>query len=265
MTSPTQAVTTAKGRWYPRNGLDYMSVTTAISALPKDALVQWAANMAADKAMFLLADGITLACLGRTPEQVRDEIRYAHKQRKEGAADVGTEVHRMVEVFLLGGDPHTDDKEAAKRFKHFLKWHDTFAIEPMYVEATVYNDTHLYAGSCDLMAMVDGIPTIIDLKTSKGVYGTVALQLAAYRFADYILTDEGKQLDIPRFDRGAVLHIRPTGYTFREVDVSEEMFAHFIRLLETKREWINRAEKTALLPAIEPTNKEKAWISRFPK
>jgi hypothetical protein len=50
-----------------------------------------------------------------------------------------------------------------------------------------------YAGTFDLLAVLKGdtIPSVIDLKTSKDFWPTMALQLAAYREA---LLEEGKKV-----------------------------------------------------------------------
>ena len=262
MTSPVQATTTSSGRYYEQDGRKYVSVTTVLNALPKDALIQWAANMAADKAIELY---------GAAPERweakeakLRDEIRYAHRQKKESAADLGTATHELAERNLRGEviDLKSLDKELAKRYKHFLTFRQLYDIQPLHVEATVYNDTYGYAGSCDLMALVNGVPTIVDLKTSKGVYGTVALQLSAYKHAEYIRGNDGTKQPLPKMDKGAVLHLRPDGITFREVDVTEDRFADFLAVLRVKREWLDGAEKRALLDVIQPTP-EAMWKLRM--
>jgi hypothetical protein len=234
-----------------------MSVTTALNALPKDALPQWAANLAADKAMELADSGLL-------PRLIRDDARYAHKEAKESAATLGTIVHGMCEYRLLGGvvDLSLYDKPAIKRYKQFCNWLDAYKVEPLHVEATVYNDDSLYAGSCDLMALVDGVPTIIDFKTSKGVYPTVALQMAAYAHAEYILTDEGEKVALPEFQRGAVLHIKPMSFNFIECDISETTFDFFLDVLRLKRSWLDGYSEKVLLGAM-PLSKEALWKIRM--
>jgi hypothetical protein len=256
VTSPFQAITTESGRYYPRLGKQYISVTTALNGLPKDALPQWAANVAADKALELHDCGALDFKNEGYRRAVRNDIRYAHKEEKEAAARLGDAVHQCCEDIVKHGDCDAPtDKKVANRVKQFWKWTQAHTIEPLYVEATVYNDTHLYAGSCDLMASVDGIPTIIDYKTSKGVYGSVALQLSAYMNGEYILTDEGLVVALPKFERAAVLHIRDRGYKFIECDSSAKTFNHFLRVLSVKRDWLDTDADTALLGEIKPATK----------
>ena len=67
-----------------------------------------------------------------------------------------------------------------------------------------------YGGTYDLLMMIDGELWLIDIKTGKGLYPEFALQLAAYRWADYIiLPGDPTTYDMPNVDSTGVLHLRP--------------------------------------------------------
>jgi hypothetical protein len=54
---------------------------------------------------------------------------------------------------------------------------------------------------------------LIDIKTSKGYYPEYGLQLAGYRWADYIILEKDPTLyPMPQIQRTGVLHLRPDQY-----------------------------------------------------
>jgi len=89
----------------------------------------------------------------------------------------------------------------------------------------------------------DGIPTpdrsgaphlvLGDWKTSKATYPDVALQMAAYMNADFIIDPDGNREAMPEFDGAAVLHITDETWAFKPVDTGAEVFAEFLRLRKT--------------------------------
>lgn len=262
VTNPRLAVTTDAGRYYPRHGLQYMSVTTALGVLPKDALKQWAANVAADKAIEI-ANRSPSRVLGRLD---RDEARYAWKDELAAAGALGDAVHSCCEFLVQNQDicfdaylADIDDRKIRNRVKQFVKFLTDYEVKPVYVEATVYHDKHHYAGSCDLMAYVDGVLTVIDYKTSKGVYGSVALQMSAYANATVLIDDWDNECDVPAFERSAVLHLKDRSYKLIECELSARVFGCFLTALTLKRQFVDDISEVALLGIIAPTeNKEIA-------
>jgi hypothetical protein len=124
-----------------------------------------------------------------------------------------------------------DVKPHVRWFREFLA-----EIQPtfLYLEETVWSDTHRYAGSFDAIATIDGETVLLDWKTSKSVYDSVALQLSAYRYADrIILAENGESVDVPAMAGGAVLHVRPEGWQLVPVKCDEEIYSHFLSLRHT--------------------------------
>jgi hypothetical protein len=73
---------------------------------------------------------------------------------------------------------------------------------------------------------------VVDWKTSKSVYPSVALQMAAYAGAETILSPDGTSAPMPHVDGAAVLHIGPDGWSLKPVHIGPEVFATFLHLRE---------------------------------
>jgi hypothetical protein len=122
-----------------------------------------------------------------TCEQVdafADRAKKAHRVKKKEAADVGTQIHDLIDEFLKN-DCHvppinTEDLRVISGFAAFIKWTDENDVEVLEHEKVVCDSDMLYAGRYDLMAMVNGVKTLIDFKTSNAIYDEYWQQLSAY-------------------------------------------------------------------------------------
>ena len=102
----------------------------------------------------------------------------------------------------------------------------------------------------DAVIKLDGEQLIWDLKTGRGVYEEVALQLTAYSRARCIKEPDGTERPMPEVSGGAVLHLRPDGYRLIPVQISDEIYEVFQSLLvvahwdaEMKKGVIGRPQK----------------------
>lgn len=188
---------TKTGRFYEIDGHSYPSVTSILGVIGKPALVNWAANQeraaCLDAAADLYLDLIKTAPMSRpayvTTLTSRIGKAKAHKKTSEKAAEIGSHAHALIEWNLrkslgqsVGPEPRVVD-DAAWAFMAFEDWAQSVSLKPLRIEQIVYSVTHEYAGTMDLVAEVHGVPTLIDFKTSKGVYAEAHLQTAAYRHA----------------------------------------------------------------------------------
>ena len=83
-----------------------------------------------------------------------DYLKRAPMRSTGGAADTGTEVHDLCEQMARGqrlGRVHPDLQPFLQGFQEFL---DEFTPEFLFLEETVWSDTHGYAGSFDAIAIV---------------------------------------------------------------------------------------------------------------
>jgi hypothetical protein len=191
---------TATGRFYEIDGRRYPSVTTILSAISKPALVPWAANAeraavseAAADLYAQWAQQTTRTPLPRswfhtTLLSALGPLR-AHQKQLVVAGDLGSETHRLIEWAIrmrLGAaaGPEPVVSAAARHgFEVFDRWAASVQLKPILVERCVYSTAHGYAGTLDLLARVNGQLTVIDMKTSRAIYGEALVQVAAYRQA----------------------------------------------------------------------------------
>jgi hypothetical protein len=191
---------TAAGRFYEINGRQLPSVTTILSSISKPALVPWAASaeraMVSEAAADLYAawaaqtvrPPLPRSCYLSTLHAALGPIK-AHQKVLEQAGDIGSQTHKLIEWALrrrLGAEAGPEPfacREARHGFETFDRWAESVQLKPVLVERTVFSLQHGYAGTLDLLARVNGVLTIIDMKTSKAIWPEARLQVAAYHAA----------------------------------------------------------------------------------
>ncbi|MEV7425171.1 hypothetical protein [Streptomyces sp. NPDC091212] len=206
-------------------------MTSIVGMLPKDFLTFWAAKESAEAAVTNW--DIVSQLITRDPAGAVDYLKNAHRRKSKAASDLGSSAHDIFERQARGDiinvrHIHADIKPHVRWFDEFLQ-----EVQPefLYLEETVWSDTHQYAGSFDAIARIDGEVAVIDWKTSKSVYDSVALQLAAYRHADRIILEEtGESIPVPEMTGGAVLHVRPEGWQFVPVQCDAQVLDAFLAL-----------------------------------
>ena len=223
MTTPKVATVKRGGaRFYvsPTTGEKVPGVTSVLNQLPKPFLQYWAAKVVAETAVDNLGGWVNLAMNGDRDGAV-DYLKRAPGRNTGKAADIGTEAHDIMEKLARGeklGRVAPDMKWAVDNFNQFL---DAFQPEFLHLEETVWNASPGYAGSFDAIAKIDGETLILDWKTTRsGVHAEVALQMCAYANADYIISPEGDQVELPVIDGAAVFHTRPDGEGWKLVPVA---------------------------------------------
>lgn len=287
------------------------SVTTILKALSSDALTYWACEQAALAAvhsqrtwMGMLADddgcNHTNSATCDAVKWLRD-ARFRRPQVLLSATDLGSVVHKAIEEYSLSGkkpnandladiirsiggpkvDVHAEEPVVEQMLYAFDRW--VQAVSPAYdaAEVCVFSPTYGYAGTTDAFLRLDGVPLIVDYKTSreardakgkpKGPYSDVALQLAAYRFADaaavwrprrteiyrrryYLLSPEERAMavPVPKVDGGLVIHITPEACQAFPVRCDEAVHESFLYVLEVSR-WMNDLSKHVIgAPLITP-------------
>ncbi|MET9959318.1 hypothetical protein ABZ128_09550 [Streptomyces sp. NPDC006326] len=203
-------------------------VTSVVGMLPKDFLTFWAAKQSAEAAVTNW-DIVSELCR-RDPQGAIDYLKNAHRRTSKAAADLGSTAHDLFERQARGEviklrHVHVDVKPHVQWFDQFLQ-----EIQPkfLHMEETVWSDTYGYAGSFDAIAEVDGEVVVLDWKTSKSVYDSVALQLSAYRYADRIIrASDGESIPMPDLVGGAVLHVRSEGWKLVPVECGPKVFEAF--------------------------------------
>jgi len=246
MTSPALAVTVGTGRGYshPLTGAVVPSVTTVLNVLDKPALPRWAAKSVAEfaannkKAWIDLPEDAAIDMLKGSPWRTRDK-----------AAAAGTDAHEYCEGLLRGeidiNSPFDPPGlgEAARNLRSILK---TVKPQPLSIEGTVWSNKYGYAGSFDGIHIIDGEVTLVDLKTSTGVYPEYSIQLAAYKYAENILRTDGTEIPVPKITRCQIWHAPKEGTgKVVDMDVTEAEFGVFLAALEVFR-WKAERSKSVI-------------------
>lgn len=137
---------------YEIGGLWYPKVTVICSTIAKPALLRYYANQ---------------------------ENFAAAQENLTRASDWGKLVHQIMES-ILTGDKAEIAPVVLPSVSAFESWRNQHKVSALDVEKRVLSKNHLYAGTLDVLAEIDGKLGILDLKTSTGIWDDYALQLAAY-------------------------------------------------------------------------------------
>ena len=189
---------TSSGRFYELEpGLSVPSVTHVLSCIGKPALIAWAANT--ERALVMDAAADLYLDIAGTPVMSRPAYvatlqgrvgkTKAHQKELGKAAEIGTQAHALIEWNIrqalkqqVGPEPKVLDA-AQWAFMAYQDWAQSVSLKPLIIEQCVFSRVHGYAGTMDLLAEVNGVVTLVDFKTSKGIYAEAHLQTAAYRVA----------------------------------------------------------------------------------
>ncbi len=255
---------------------EFYSVTTVIGCLDKPALQYWSAEQTAIAAVSV-AGSLSQRIEEEGEEQVTKWLRDARFRRpkdQRSAAELGTEVHAACEEYALTGiRPETDD-EVRPFLDRFDEWLQLWQPKYHAVETTVYSPKYGYAGTLDAIVEIDGQMLLTDYKTSKKSvdgygkptkpYPEVALQLAAYRYAElaavwrprryekyrrryYLLGPEEQAMAVPMpgVDGGMAIHISPEHCTAYPVRCDPTVYDAFLYCVEAFR-WTADLSKTVI-------------------
>jgi hypothetical protein len=229
LVAPIRRHNTAKGHHYKdASGTRVPGVTTLIdNGKPKKALINWSANKTAEAAVNRWDE------LALMPPATRlEELKRARYDDVDEAKKRGSEIHRLAEKFIKGETVYVPD-ELREYVEGYVQLLHRFKVEPVHVEFGIASYRHGYAGTGDLIADLlhpdDGwIRALIDLKSSRsGIFGEIALQLAAYRYADVLLEGD-EEFEMPPVDATFAIHIRPSGSELIPVTTNPDVFRSFL-------------------------------------
>jgi len=258
MTSPANSIKRAGSRFYvdPITGDKLPSVTSIQNALSKPALQFWAAKMVAQCAVEEFG-AVSQMIIGGNPDNAIDYLKRAPGRSSGKAAGLGTEIHDLADRIGKGEvleRVHPDHQGFVDQLHKFIKDFDVSFLES---EATVWSDTHGFAGTLDAIVLIDGEAIILDYKTgASGIWPDVGIQLNAYANADEILDKSGERRPLPKIDGAAALHLRPDSYELIPVRLGDDIFDVF-QALTVASHWVRDLSKTVLGNPVDPTQKEK--------
>jgi hypothetical protein len=251
-------VTTSAGRYYEYKDQKYPSVTTILSrGIPKPGLIKWAGKMVAQAAVERLPEWIE-----KEDQEAIDWLAARPDERKNTAANLGTYLHAAVERISLGQEINKPaDEVQASYLRGFEQFVRDVGPKYLFTEFEIYNSEHGYAGSGDAIIRIGNTTWIIDTKTGTKVRPEVALQLSAYRRADFILiphkdkTDGRKtvyeEVKVPKIRKSGVIHLFPDGYQFVEVRSDDEVFDVFLAAKQLY-EWDSALSRVVIREVVAP-------------
>ena len=274
MTTPrVETIWIAGDRWYrdPVTGERVPGVSGIKGVLDKPGLMGAAL---VETAKFAVNNAEAIQTLSEVdPAAAIDLVKGASRRAWDKKAKMGDGVHGIAEALLKRQlDPERPQVKVTPLQKQFItayaRWHKRYMVYPTYVEQTVWNQTHNYAGTMDFLGEVtlsateadilglDGsfsggwnlrapdtltITAIVDIKSgASGIWPETALQQTAYKRAEFIMLPDGTRLDMPEVDATFGLWLQPEGYAFIPVDCSEETWQAFLAC-RTLYSWNKRA------------------------
>lgn len=232
---------------YRLNGRDYPRVTSIKGVVGSgDALINWAAGCVYDEVGRLCSDHLSgklsrealLMCL-QDPS-----LKEAHTRLRDRKADFGTHFHKIAEDYGKGDSFAVYDVPPALAgiAAAFRAWLVEYQPRFLLTEFTVVSDTHGYMGTCDAVAEIGGQTVLLDYKTSKAAYKEFALQMAAYRYADYAVVKVGEErktrdgkfqgvdgpVTIPKIDACGILLASEEGCRLMNLNADASAFEAFL-------------------------------------
>lgn len=243
-----------KAHRYWLDGKPIIGVTTLLSkGLPKEALPKWAAKVVAEYVADN-EDGVAqLRLMGREP--LVSALKGVPWETRDQAAIRGTEVHALAER-VVHGDAVEVPPHLEGHVRGYVDWLDTFDAQPVLTECSVANATLWYAGRFDLVADILGTRWLLDVKTSRDIYGETALQTDAYRNAEFYVTDDDPDTHLPMpegIERIGALHVTDIGTTLYPFDSSGEPFRIFkhVAFVAKSRDAIDKFKHDAIYSPLE--------------
>ena len=200
-------------RYYLKDGKTQVAgVTTILGILDKPALVPWAWN---------------LGLKGEDYRKIRDK-----------AGSIGSIAHERIEHHLkkqemdLSEYSQADIDKANNSFNGFLEFEKTHKLELLKSEISLVSETHRFGGTIDLYAMLDGKKSLIDFKTSKGIWVEHRIQVAAYK---NLLIENGYDVE-----EVYLLHINKengefTVYYLKDLDLEWKFFKGLCAIYPLKK------------------------------
>jgi len=147
-------------KYYLRDGTEVPGVTTVLGVMAKPALIRWANQQG--------LKGI-------------DTTKYV-----DSMAAVGTLAHAMIEAHLTGETADTSDYShnqidlAENAVLSYLSWEKGHDLRVIRTEAQLVSEDYRFGGTIDCYGVLDGVPTLVDFKTSKAIYDEHLYQVSAY-------------------------------------------------------------------------------------
>jgi len=194
------------------NGTIIPGVTTVLGILNKPALIPWANKLG--------LQGI-------------ESSKYVDEK-----AAIGTLAHQMIADYLKGVETDTSEyselqiDQAENAVLSFFEWEKSHHLSPILIEEPMVSEQFGFGGTIDLLATVNDEPdlTLIDFKTSGGIYPEMLIQVAAYRQLAFEHELDVRKVRILRIGR-----TEDEGFEDKPVNNLDKRWEIFLHCLEIYR------------------------------
>jgi len=170
-----------------------LSVTGATGVVDKSgALMGWVAKM---MGLYLVDNwNVKKSYTESQKQELIDTAKREYRRLKTEAADYGTAIHEWVSEWILGNKPAMPENEkVVNGITAFLKFQKENKVKWLESEKIIYSKKYKYAGILDGVGMIGKDLTIVDFKSSNGIYDEMRFQVAGYRLA--YEEETGKKMD----------------------------------------------------------------------
>lgn len=220
-----ESVQRNRNRWYPHDkcGESHPSITTLLGVISSRALMSWMAKNGTAKldvyhqSAAEHLDDLTIKAIDKVAEErwkMDNQTAFwkSGKIQGEEAADIGTLAHAWIEAHLHQREIDLEalPKPAQVSVNAFLAWEKAHHLQVIKTEQTFYNCCLHYAGTADCVAEIDGELTLLDWKTSSGIWMEYPIQVWGYALADE--SEHGdrlyRQVAIGRFGKDGASEVK---------------------------------------------------------
>lgn len=252
MPTGLKRIDTRSGHTYQLDGQPCPGVTTIISGgIPKPALMHWSARTVAEH-IYNLDDDTVITMKHQNPSATINAWKNIPFQQRNKAAARGTTIHSYAEKLVKGHDVDVPI-HLAGYVQACVDFLNEWRIAPIHVEAIVGNRQHHYCGTVDLICdLPDGRRALMDYKTSaSGIWPEAALQLAAYRNAEFVVDNDGDEYPIEKLGINCAyaIWIKDGTYEVRPLQTGPEVFDVFLAAATTAtaaptmKTWVGEPEQ----------------------
>ncbi len=201
---------------YIVNGKEVPAVTRIVDAVSPKNLTEWAAKAGAEWWLNNYTDEVEMQAI------MYDGIRYAHKEISKEAQNIGSDVHKWIELHIrskmdnghLFVEYPDDVKVPMQNFHKWLDWAESRDIEWLGSEKKIYSKLWNYAGTIDALAKINGELYVIDFKTSAKIYKEYYLQVYGYAQAVHEMVNDNSNKHYPK---GMIVRLDKNEDKFQEV------------------------------------------------
>lgn len=274
----TRIINRGNGHSYLLDGEKCPGVTTIIKeGFPAPGLIYWSGDAVSeyvierlqpkDGHVFaddLVSDLRTLNDQRKKPERLGDFSRLGltkvlsgvPNSKRDTAGALGTKVHGLAEQLARGEEIEVAD-EVKGHVESYVRFLDEFHPSNALLERVVVSRSRRYMGKLDMIADFPGYGRgLVDIKTKRSApYGDTALQLAGYRYAETLITEDGAgEEPMPEVDWCGVVWVRADGYDVIPFTVDVAAFRIFLYVKEVAG-WRDRDDggiTTVIQPALRP-------------